>query len=146
MLNFRVDDLDALLTDLAAKGVWIDPKRQDEENGRFAWIKDGPMRIAASEEDVPRMIDRVHDRIAHCWHLMDTQIAPGRYILGDELSVLDLYVTVISRFGPWRSRFYDSAPKMAAIVRRVDTDSRLQEFWAKRFPFYEDWEARNPTF
>ena len=41
MLNFRVDDLDALLTQLAAKGVWIDPKRQDEANGRFAWIKDG---------------------------------------------------------------------------------------------------------
>ena len=41
MLNFRVDDLDALLAELATKGVWIDPKRQDEENGRFAWIKDG---------------------------------------------------------------------------------------------------------
>lgn len=41
MLNFRVDDLDALLAELAAKGVWIDPNRQDEENGRFAWIKDG---------------------------------------------------------------------------------------------------------
>jgi predicted enzyme related to lactoylglutathione lyase len=41
MLNFRVDDLDALLAQLAAKGVWIDAKRQDEVNGRFAWIKDG---------------------------------------------------------------------------------------------------------
>jgi predicted enzyme related to lactoylglutathione lyase len=41
MLNFRVDDLDALLTELAAKGVWVDPKRQDEANGRFAWIRDG---------------------------------------------------------------------------------------------------------
>jgi catechol 2,3-dioxygenase-like lactoylglutathione lyase family enzyme len=41
MLNFRVDDLDALLEQLATKGVWIDPKRQDEANGRFAWIKDG---------------------------------------------------------------------------------------------------------
>jgi catechol 2,3-dioxygenase-like lactoylglutathione lyase family enzyme len=41
MLNFRVDDLDALLAELAAKGVWIDAKRQDEANGRFAWIKDG---------------------------------------------------------------------------------------------------------
>ena len=41
MLNFRVDDLDALLAELAAKGVWIDQKRQDEPNGRFAWIKDG---------------------------------------------------------------------------------------------------------
>jgi catechol 2,3-dioxygenase-like lactoylglutathione lyase family enzyme len=41
MLNFRVDDLDALLEQLAAKGVWVDPKRQDEVNGRFAWIRDG---------------------------------------------------------------------------------------------------------
>ena len=70
----------------------------------FAWIKDDAMRIAASKEDAPRVIDRVHDRIADCWRMMDGQIAPGRYILGDELSVLDLYVTVISRFGPWRTR------------------------------------------
>jgi predicted enzyme related to lactoylglutathione lyase len=41
MLNFRVDDLDGLLAQLAAKDVWIDAKRQDEVNGRFAWIKDG---------------------------------------------------------------------------------------------------------
>jgi predicted enzyme related to lactoylglutathione lyase len=41
MLNFRVDDLDALLAQLAAKNVWIDPKRQDDANGRFAWIRDG---------------------------------------------------------------------------------------------------------
>jgi catechol 2,3-dioxygenase-like lactoylglutathione lyase family enzyme len=41
MLNFRVDDLDGLLNELATKGVWIDPKRQDEVNGRFGWIKDG---------------------------------------------------------------------------------------------------------
>lgn len=110
----------------------------------FAWIKDGPMRIAASEEDAPRMIDRIHDRIADCWRMMDGQIAPGRYILGDELSVLDLYVTVISRFAPWRGRFYKSAPKMAEIVRRVDADPRLAAFWAKRFPFYDGWESQNP--
>jgi predicted enzyme related to lactoylglutathione lyase len=40
MINYRVDDLDALLAELAAKGVWIDPKRQDEVYGKFAWIKD----------------------------------------------------------------------------------------------------------
>jgi GST-like protein len=104
------------------------------------WIKGDPMRIAASKEDARRVIDRVHDRIADCWGKMDGQIAPGRYILGDELSVLDLYVTVVSRFGPWRTRFYRSAPKMAEIVRRVDDDPRLKDFWAKRFPFAEGWE------
>src|SRR5882672_1629941 len=40
MINYRVDDLDALLVDLAAAGVWIDPKRQNESYGRFAWIRD----------------------------------------------------------------------------------------------------------
>ena len=40
MINYRVDDLDALLVDLAAAGVWIDSKRQNESYGRFAWIKD----------------------------------------------------------------------------------------------------------
>ena len=40
MLNFRVDDLDALLEQLASAEVRIDPKRQDESYGRFAWIWD----------------------------------------------------------------------------------------------------------
>jgi predicted enzyme related to lactoylglutathione lyase len=40
MINYRVDDLEALLGDLAAAGVWIDPNRQNESYGRFAWIKD----------------------------------------------------------------------------------------------------------
>ncbi|WP_158824363.1 VOC family protein [Granulicella sp. S156] len=40
MINYRVDDLDALLTQLAAAGVWIDPKRDNQSYGRFAWIKD----------------------------------------------------------------------------------------------------------
>jgi predicted enzyme related to lactoylglutathione lyase len=40
MVNFRVDDMDALLKQLEAAGVRIDPKRQDESYGRFAWIWD----------------------------------------------------------------------------------------------------------
>lgn len=40
MLNYRVRDLDALLEKLRAEGVWIDEKRDDSEQGRFAWIKD----------------------------------------------------------------------------------------------------------
>jgi GST-like protein len=106
----------------------------------FAWIKDDPMRIVASKEHAQHVLDRVNDRIADCWRMMEGEIAPGRYVLGDELSVLDLYVAVISRFPPRRTRFYKSAPKMAEIVRQVDADPRLKEFWAKRFPFDEGWE------
>ncbi|ADV83903.1 VOC family protein [Terriglobus saanensis] len=40
MINYRVDDLNALLEELQAAGVTIDPKRDDSEYGKFAWIVD----------------------------------------------------------------------------------------------------------
>jgi predicted enzyme related to lactoylglutathione lyase len=40
MVNFRVDDLDELLVQLAAAEVRIDPKRDEAPYGKFAWILD----------------------------------------------------------------------------------------------------------
>ena len=40
MINYRVDDLDALLVALQEEGVKIDPHREDCDYGRFAWIMD----------------------------------------------------------------------------------------------------------
>jgi len=40
MINYIVDDLDALLAKLSQSGVRIDPKREDYDYGRFAWIYD----------------------------------------------------------------------------------------------------------
>src|SRR5947207_838198 len=40
MVNYRVDDLDALLKVLREEGVEIDEKREDTQYGRFAWIMD----------------------------------------------------------------------------------------------------------
>jgi GST-like protein len=104
------------------------------------WIKPDVRRIGAPESARDAVVDAVHERIAFCWQNMDAQLTPERYLLGDELTVLDLYVTVVSRFGPWRQKFYAAAPKMTPVVRRVDADPRLAEFWARRFPFDEGWE------
>jgi predicted enzyme related to lactoylglutathione lyase len=40
MLNIRVADMDAALATLASGGVTIDPKRDDYDFGRFAWVTD----------------------------------------------------------------------------------------------------------
>jgi len=40
MINYIVDDMDALLERLQKEGVKIDPKRQNEDYGKFAWIYD----------------------------------------------------------------------------------------------------------
>ena len=102
------------------------------------WIKPDVGRIGAPPASRDAVVDAVHARIAACWAAMDAQLDPGRYLLGDELTVLDLYVTVVSRFGPWRPRFYEVAPRMSQVVRRVDREPRLEAFWAERFPFEDD--------
>lgn len=40
MINYIVDDLDALLDKMRSKGVQIDAKREDFDYGRFAWVYD----------------------------------------------------------------------------------------------------------
>ena len=103
------------------------------------WVRDEPSRLvgedAAAQEQVKR---RTAERIAECWRVMESQIRPGRFLLGDDLSVLDLYVAVASRWTPRRTRFYAEAPRMAEVVRRVDALPELQPFWAERFPFGDD--------
>ena len=40
MINYRVDDLDALLERLRAAGVTVDDKVEEYDYGRFGWIMD----------------------------------------------------------------------------------------------------------
>lgn len=98
------------------------------------WIKPDVGRIGAPQSARDDVVNAVHERIAFCWKTMDAQLEPGAYLLGSELSVLDLYVAVVSRFGPWRERFYAEAPRMASVVRRVDEEPRLKDLWNRRFP------------
>jgi GST-like protein len=50
-------------------------------------------------------------------------------------------MAVVSRWSPRRARFYDAAPGLAAVVRAVDAEPRLADFWAARFPFEAGWEG-----
>ena len=40
MLNFRVDNLERVLAELKNEKVWVDPKMEESEFGKFGWIMD----------------------------------------------------------------------------------------------------------
>jgi len=106
------------------------------------WVRDEPSRLAADKEAEKVILERTRERIAECWRHMDAQVPRGTpYLLGDQVGVLDIYVAVVSRWTPGRKRFYREAPRMAEVVRKVDADPRLADFWAARFPFKQGWEG-----
>ena len=99
------------------------------------WVRDVPSRLGGDDPAAQATIrTRTAERIADCWGVMDSQLEPGRWLLGDELTVLDLYVATASRWTPGRDRFAEVAPGMAPVMRRVDALPELQAFWAERFP------------
>jgi GST-like protein len=104
------------------------------------WLKDDPGRLLPDPAQHPLIEDGLNARISDCWAIMERQVSPGRYLLGEGLTVLDLYVTVVSRFRPRRQRFYEVAPRMGEVVRRVDADPRLAALWAERYPFDKGWD------
>src|SRR5450432_3737253 len=102
------------------------------------WIRDVPSRLAADAAQEAVIRERTAQRIADCWRVMGDQVQPaGRFLLGEEISVLDLYLAVVSRWGPRRKGFYAAAPGLADVVRAVDAEPRLAALWSERFPFAE---------
>ena len=57
MVNYRVENLDALLASLKTAGVTIVGEPKDEPNGRFAWIVDPEGRKIELWEPVPSKDD-----------------------------------------------------------------------------------------
>lgn len=96
------------------------------------WIRDDPSRLSGDPEHRGLVMLRTADRIAFCWSVMDANLRPGRFLLGEDVSVLDLYVAMISRWAGGRSRFAKAAPALAEVVARVDVDPRLADLWARR--------------
>jgi GST-like protein len=98
------------------------------------WARDVPSRLTGEAAAQAEVKAALNQRIADCWGIMEAGITPGDYLLGDGLTVLDLYVTVVSRWTPRRALRETIAPRLAAVVRRVESDPRLAELWARRFP------------
>jgi predicted enzyme related to lactoylglutathione lyase len=57
MINYRVENLGALLEELKKEGVEIIGGPKDEENGRFAWIRDPEGNRIELWEPVPSKDD-----------------------------------------------------------------------------------------
>jgi len=98
------------------------------------WVRDEPSRLAQDEAAEAVILERTRERIAECWRIMGEQIRPRTYLLGDTLSVLDIYLAVVSRWTPRRARIFQEAPHFRPVLERVDNHPRLKALLDDRCP------------
>lgn len=102
------------------------------------WVRDDPSRVATDEAARAEVKKALNARIADNWGVMEAALTPKTYLLGDEISVLDVYVAVVSRWTNRKSLHGTIAPRIGEVVLRVETDPRLAALFAERFPLRVD--------
>lgn len=98
------------------------------------WVRDVPARVVDGEAAQAQVKARLDDRIVRGWAFMEAEITPGAWLLGETITVLDIYVAVVSRWSPRRRLHGQVAPKIGEVVRRVETYPALAGLLAERFP------------
>jgi GST-like protein len=80
----------------------------------------------------PRLRDATDAHRKRLWQQLEG-VAQGPWFLGPRFSMLDVYLTVMTRWRPRRAWFAESCPKLAAIAVALDDDPRLRALWAANF-------------
>lgn len=67
------------------------------------------------------------------WRHVETQIAAAPWWLGEHFSVLDIYISVMSRWRPRRDWFAENCPKLHGIALKADTLPGVAKTWARNY-------------
>ena len=94
---------------------------------------DYPERMAPDEGSAPAVKERADALWKERWQVLDGELGDGPFLLGDELSVVDLHLGALSR---WLDRTWrlENVPKVARLSDAVAARPALEEIWPRHFP------------
>jgi len=99
-------------------------------------------RWVMGEEAQAQLKQATIDRTLACWANVEAGLrpAPGGWALGTpDWTVLDLYISMMTRWRPRRGVIRAVAPGVVAVAEKVDADPRLRDLWDRHFPAsYDD--------
>jgi GST-like protein len=92
---------------------------------------DDPSRWASDEAAGKHLRKATDEHRKELWHYFAAQTPCKPWVLGDQLSALDLYVAVMSTWRPGPAWFKQEAPALAAIAARVAQLDALRDVWKR---------------
>jgi GST-like protein len=80
----------------------------------------------------PALHEATHAHRQTLWQQVEGA-AGAPWFLGARFSMLDVYITVMTRWRPRRPWFAEHCPRLTAIATALDDDPRLRALWAVNF-------------
>jgi len=96
-------------------------------------VGDFPERWVEGEEAGTSLKAKATQRLKDAWLAFEDSIAPSPYLLGKRMSVLDVYVAMISRWRPGRAWLNEHCPKAMGAVTLTEAHPSIAATWARNF-------------
>lgn len=84
------------------------------------------------EDAAPKLLESTQSARKEAW-LQYEGAAKGPWFLGEQRSIIDIYISAASHWRPRRKWFADTAPKLYTIATAIDADPRLAALWKREF-------------
>jgi GST-like protein len=91
---------------------------------------DYPERFGAEPDSIRR---RAVEMARELWQVIERAVAPSPFLLGDRLTLADLYLAVLSRWMGNEAWMPAHCPRIQALARSVATRPRLAAAWSRHF-------------
>lgn len=98
-------------------------------------ITDGPERFHPDPATHKTLLHQALERRKQMWRIIDTAFkgATRPYLLGETMSLLDVYVAMMSHWSPRGGWFLEHCPNLAGAVRATEKHPVIREVWRRNF-------------
>ena len=96
-------------------------------------IGDEPSRWVDDEATQQSLKEKSVEKQKYFWSLMEQNLSPAPYVLGDAMTALDIYIAMVSRWRPGRAWFNEHCPKLAGAVALTEVHPVVARVWEKNF-------------
>ncbi|UQA60776.1 glutathione S-transferase family protein [Polyangium aurulentum] len=89
------------------------------------WVKDEAAQAELKEATIQRTLS--------CWGTIEASMGEGPFLLGQKMTVLDVYAAMMSRWRPGRERIRAVAPKAVAAAEQAEKHPVVAAVFARNF-------------
>jgi len=98
-------------------------------------VTDGPERFHPDPATHPVLLEQANERRKQLWLTLEQAFAdaPGPFLLGETLSLLDVYVAMMSYWSPRRDWFETHCPRLLAAVQACETHKVIRPVFERNY-------------
>ena len=136
----------AMLLTLAERVPGMIPADPHQRTAFYRWMifisanlysvfafRDFPARWVEGESQQAEFRDKTGERLREYWRVLEASLKPAPYVLGGNMTALDVYLAMVAKWSPGRKWIREHCPKLIVSIELTEQHPVVKSVWEKNF-------------